>query len=123
MYFLALACDYDGTIANYGFVNAGTVDAMKRFKVTGRRLILLTGRQIPDLTHAFEPRQAHNRHTGKYAVGDIGERESFYFRGPRNALNLRAPNLLRFLQIAEEVDDATWQHHLRAKNYSACSDR
>ena len=53
LYFLALAGDYDGTIANHGFVNAGTVDAMKQFKATGRRLILLTGRQIPDLTHAF----------------------------------------------------------------------
>jgi HAD superfamily hydrolase (TIGR01484 family) len=65
------------------------------------------------------PRQDHKRHTGKYAVGDVGERESFYFRGPRNALNLRAPNLLRFLEIAQEVDDATWEYHLRAKHYSA----
>ena len=73
----------------------------------------------PSAVRIEAPRQAHKRHTGKYAVGDIGERESFYFRGPRNTLNLRAPNLLRFLQIAEEVDDATWQHHLRAKDYSA----
>ena len=27
------------------------------------------------------PRQDHKRHTGKYAVGDVGERESFYFEG------------------------------------------
>ena len=53
MYFLALAADYDGTIADHGFVNAATAEALKRFKGTGRRLILVTGREIADLTHAF----------------------------------------------------------------------
>ena len=75
--------------------------------------------QPPSAVLIEAPRQVHKRHTGKYAVGNVGERESFYFRGPRNALNLRAPNLLRFLRIAQEVDDATWEHHLRAKDYSA----
>jgi hypothetical protein len=65
------------------------------------------------------PRQAHKRHTGKYAAGDVGERDSFYFRGPSNAVNLRAPNLMHFLKLAQDVDDATWEHHLRAKDYSA----
>lgn len=65
------------------------------------------------------PRQVHKRHTGKYAMGDVGERASFYFRGPRNAVNLRASNLMEFVKLAREVDDATWEHHLRAKDYSA----
>jgi hypothetical protein len=43
---------------------------------------------------------------------------SFYFRGPENALNLRAQNLMIFLQLADGVDDRTWQHHLRAEDYS-----
>jgi len=33
-------------------------------------------------------------------------------------LNLRAQNTNLFLQIADGVDDATWQHHLRAGEYS-----
>lgn len=53
MHFLALAADYDGTIANHGSVDAGTLAALKRLKDTGRRLILVTGRQVDDLTHAF----------------------------------------------------------------------
>ena len=53
MYFLALAADYDGTIADHGFVNAATAEALKRFRDTGRRLVLVTGREIADLTHAF----------------------------------------------------------------------
>jgi hydroxymethylpyrimidine pyrophosphatase-like HAD family hydrolase len=64
------------------------------------------------------PQQAHKRHTRKYAEGDLGEELSFYFRGPDDALNLRAQNLMLFLQIARGVDDRTWIHHLRKGDYS-----
>ena len=73
----------------------------------------------PSLVRIEKPRQIHTRHTGKYAVGDVGERASFYFRGPMNTVNLRAPNLMRFVELAYKVDDATWEHHLRAKDYSS----
>lgn len=66
-----------------------------------------------------EPVQIHRRHRGKYAVGDVGSSRSFYFRGPDKAMNLPARNLYRFLEIADEVDDATFVHHLRAGDYSA----
>ncbi len=39
----------------------------------------------------------------------MGEEASFYFRGPKNEMNLRAHNLTMFLQIAEGIDDATWE--------------
>ena len=61
----------------------------------------------------------HQRHTRKYAEGELGEDKSFYFRGPDDALNLRAQNLMMFLQIADGVDDATWLHHLRARRLLA----
>lgn len=64
------------------------------------------------------PRQAHRRHTKKYAEGDVGKDLSFYFRGPDKSLNLRAQNLQLFQQIADGVDDRTWEHHLRAGDYS-----
>jgi hydroxymethylpyrimidine pyrophosphatase-like HAD family hydrolase len=50
MYFLALATDYDGTLAQDGVVDAETMAALRRFKESGRRLILVTGREIPELT-------------------------------------------------------------------------
>ncbi|MBV9219876.1 MAG: HAD-IIB family hydrolase [Methylobacteriaceae bacterium] len=53
MYFLALATDYDGTLARRGAVDAATVQALEKFKETGRRLILVTGRELPDLKAAF----------------------------------------------------------------------
>jgi HAD superfamily hydrolase (TIGR01484 family) len=67
---------------------------------------------------ADRPRQAHKRHTRKYAEGDLGAERSFYFRGPDNALKLMAQNLMIFLQIAEGVDDRTWEHHLKSGHYS-----
>jgi hypothetical protein len=65
-----------------------------------------------------EPKQERHRHRRKYAAGDLGEDRSFHFRGPEGRLNLRAQNLVLFLQIAEGVDDETWLYHLREGHYS-----
>ena len=62
--------------------------------------------------------QEHKRHTRKYAEGRLGSDRSFYFRGPDNALNLRAHNLMIFLEMAAGIDDRTWEHHRQAGDYS-----
>jgi len=49
MRYHALACDYDGTIAHHGRVDDETVAALGRLRDTGRRLILVTGRELQDL--------------------------------------------------------------------------
>jgi phosphoglycolate phosphatase (TIGR01487 family) len=49
MYFVALATDYDGTIAENGVVAEATLEALRELKQSGRKLILVTGRQLPDL--------------------------------------------------------------------------
>ena len=64
------------------------------------------------------PSHEHQRHIRKYAEGDLGEDQSFYFRGSRGALHLRAQNLALFLQMAEGVDDGTWLYHLKRHDYS-----
>jgi hydroxymethylpyrimidine pyrophosphatase-like HAD family hydrolase len=51
--YLALAVDYDGTLATNGVVDRDTVEALRRLAATGRTLILVTGRQLSDLLHAF----------------------------------------------------------------------
>lgn len=58
------------------------------------------------------------RHIRKYADGELQPERSFYFRGPKGALNLRAQNLMAFLQIGDGVDDETWRFHLRSGDYS-----
>lgn len=63
-------------------------------------------------------RAEHDRHVRKYAEGELGPDRSFYFRGPEGKLNLRAQNLMLFLQLAEGVDDRTWLYHLRRGDYS-----
>ena len=72
------------------------------------------------LTHvkANKPKEKQQRHVRKYAEGELGEDRSFYFRGPKNALNLRAQNLAVFLQLAAGVDEETWLHHLHEGAYS-----
>jgi HAD superfamily hydrolase (TIGR01484 family) len=51
--YLALATDYDGTLATDGTVDRETVAALRRIAATGRKLILVTGRQLSDLLHVF----------------------------------------------------------------------
>jgi HAD superfamily hydrolase (TIGR01484 family) len=67
--------------------------------------------------HTITPHLERTRHVRKYAVGDLEER-SFFFRGPEAKLNLKAQNLTLFSQLADGVDDETWQHHLLAGDYS-----
>jgi hypothetical protein len=50
--YLALATDYDGTIAQHGDVTDATRDALLRWQEAGRKLILVTGRELPDLQKA-----------------------------------------------------------------------
>jgi energy-coupling factor transporter ATP-binding protein EcfA2 len=68
---------------------------------------------------AAAPKSERRRHRRKYALGALGEDKSFYFRGPKGALNLRAHNLAMFLQIADGVDEETWLHHLGQHDYSS----
>jgi len=66
---------------------------------------------------ATAPTLERHRHIRKYALGDLGD-HAFYFRGPEGRLNLRAQNLMLFMQIADGVDDETWDFHLRRHDYS-----
>ena len=49
----AIATDYDGTIAENDRVPSTTLAALERFRATGRSLILVTGRHLPDLRSVF----------------------------------------------------------------------
>lgn len=49
MRYLALATDYDGTVAQDGRIDEPTINALRRLKESGRRLLLVTGRVMPEL--------------------------------------------------------------------------
>lgn len=76
------------------------------------------GARAPHWLRPDRPKQGHKRHTRKYSEGELGEDKSFYFRGPGGDLNLRAQNLMLFLQLADGVDDATWLFHLHRGDYA-----
>ncbi|HWG97265.1 MAG TPA: HAD hydrolase family protein [Nitrospira sp.] len=53
MRYVAVATDYDNTLAVDGRVERKTIDALERLIQSGRKLILVTGRLLPDLLDIF----------------------------------------------------------------------
>jgi hydroxymethylpyrimidine pyrophosphatase-like HAD family hydrolase len=53
MRFLLIATDYDGTLACEGHVQQNTIAALDRLRASGRKLVLVTGRHMPDLSTVF----------------------------------------------------------------------
>ncbi|RIK83040.1 MAG: phosphoglycolate phosphatase [Planctomycetota bacterium] len=84
----------------------------------GEVLLWTPGGDPPRTFKAYPCRTERRRHRRKYAEGELPPDRSFYFRGPQQKLNLRAQNLMLFLQLADGVDDETWMHHLRNGDYS-----
>lgn len=86
----------------------------------GEALLWKCAGEEPPLRFRVEPAEsAPVRHSRKYATAELTPDRSFYFRGPEGRLNLRAQNLVTFVQLMEGVDDETWLFHLRKGEYSA----
>ncbi|MBV9087447.1 MAG: HAD-IIB family hydrolase [Acidobacteriaceae bacterium] len=54
MRYIALATDYDGTLAESGKVHPDAVAALEKLRKSGRRLLLVSGRELHDLRSVFE---------------------------------------------------------------------
>lgn len=54
MRYIVLATDYDGTIAHHGKVDAATVAALEQMRLFHRKLVMVTGRELPDLQATFD---------------------------------------------------------------------
>jgi hypothetical protein len=54
MNFCSLATDYDGTLAEDGRVAKSTIKALESLRRSGRSVILVTGREIPQLLEVFD---------------------------------------------------------------------
>lgn len=53
MRYVILASDYDGTLAENGRVSESTLQSLQRFRQSGRKLVLITGRVLSDLESIF----------------------------------------------------------------------
>jgi hydroxymethylpyrimidine pyrophosphatase-like HAD family hydrolase len=114
MRFLALATDYDGTIATGGQVGESTFAALDRFRQTGRKVLLVTGREIPDLMHVCQRLDAFD-----CIVAENGA--LLYDPATRRETSLAAPPPVEFVQTLKarnvapmsvgRVIVATWQPH------------
>jgi hydroxymethylpyrimidine pyrophosphatase-like HAD family hydrolase/energy-coupling factor transporter ATP-binding protein EcfA2 len=95
MRYFALACDYDGTLADEGIVSASTLDALQRLKNSGRRPILVTGRQLNDLFQVFPEHAIFDR-----IVSDNGA--VLYAPASRETKALAQPPPAAFLDALRE---------------------
>jgi hydroxymethylpyrimidine pyrophosphatase-like HAD family hydrolase len=84
----------------------------------GEAVVWPVRQRAPTRIRVPHSQSERRRHRRKYAEGELGPDRSFYFQGPEGKLNLRAQNLILFLQLGEGVDDATWMYHLNRGDYS-----
>lgn len=61
MHYLALASDYDGTLAENGTVRRSTIAALRRLAASRRKLVLVTGRERDDLRRVFPDHDLFDR--------------------------------------------------------------
>jgi HAD superfamily hydrolase (TIGR01484 family) len=111
-----LAADYDGTLAYHGQVNEETRASLQQVRRSGRRVVLVTGRQLDDLAHVF-PTLEDFDHV-------VAENGAVLFRpSTREARTLSEPPPPEFVEAmrarvpgnvsAGRVVVATWQPHER----------
>jgi len=69
----ALAADYDGTLAHHGLIDDLTWAALKRLRESGRKLIMVTGRELDELLALLPHPEMFDR--------IIAENSSYYVLG------------------------------------------
>lgn len=101
------------------FCEAAGLDAPHAAAAVPRGEMLTLSRTEPLRHMAVIPGTGtRRRHLRKYAEGKLGDDRAFFFRGPDNKLNLRAGNLITFLEMGAGVDLETWEHHRRQGDFS-----
>jgi HAD superfamily hydrolase (TIGR01484 family) len=55
MRYHVLATDYDGTAAHHGHITDDTLAALRRLRESGRKLVLVTGRELDELLGILDP--------------------------------------------------------------------
>ena len=131
MRYFALATDYDGTLATDGQADAAALSAIERLRISGRRVILLTGRQVDDLLSVcprlrlfdyvvaengavlYDPRTREIKCLGDPPPGEFIERLA-ELTGTRSrpVKLLSAPGCLIKLQCSKPFRKSAWSFRL-----------
>ncbi len=114
MRYLALCCDYDGTLATRGELLPDTVRALERLIASGRRLVMVTGRELDDLQSVCSRLDLF-----EYVVAENGA--LLYHPATRKEKTLADPPPEQFVSMLRErgvgpmsvgrVIVATWEPH------------
>jgi hydroxymethylpyrimidine pyrophosphatase-like HAD family hydrolase len=100
MRYLALAADYDGTLAHHGVVDEPTLAALERLRASGRALILVTGRVMDELRTVCPRLDLFDR-----IVGENGALIHDPATGAERLLGAPPPATLRDELAARGVED------------------
>lgn len=114
MRYLALCCDYDGTLAHHGRIDEPTTAALERFKQSGRRLIMVTGRELDELQEVCPQLGLFDRvvaENGALLYDPASGKETLLAERPPDAFiaALKARNVERI--SVGRVIVATWEPH------------
>jgi HAD superfamily hydrolase (TIGR01484 family) len=114
---LALATDYDGTIAARGQVDEPTIAALERYRAAGRRLILVTGRELDELKGVCHRLDLFDRVVAEnggllYRPGD-GSEQALADRPPMSFVTALEACGVRPISVGRTIV-ATWQPHAGA---------
>lgn len=114
MRYLALATDYDGTLAHHGRVDEETLAGLERLLASGRDLIMVTGRRLEELAECFPHLELF-----KYVVAENGA--LLYCPANQKWKTLAEPPPVEFVVALKEsgverievgrVIVATWEPH------------
>jgi hydroxymethylpyrimidine pyrophosphatase-like HAD family hydrolase len=114
MQYHALAVDYDGTLATDGVVQPDTIAALERLRNSGRRLILVTGRIIEQLTHVFPQLTLFDLVVADNGAllydPNTGEKQKLSEPPPREFIEELARRGVPQLEIGDVIV-ATWEPH------------
>src|SRR5258706_12117591 len=61
MRYHALAADYDGTLAHHGRIDEDTWAGLRRLRESGRKLVMVTGRELDELLGIIEHPELFDR--------------------------------------------------------------
>lgn len=116
---IAVGASAEQTIQSFAIASNTTPPELDPVDLESGELLIWnrSGNQPPIKVKGYSSKLESHRHHRKYVEGNLAAENCFYFQGKEKHLNLRAQNLMIFLQLAEGVDDETWEYHLHRGDY------
>jgi HAD superfamily hydrolase (TIGR01484 family) len=114
MRFQVLATDYDGTLATHGTVESATTAALVRLRQAGRRVLLVTGRELPDLKKVYPEFTVFDRivaENGALLYDPASDQETLLCEPPSEVLVERMRALDIPFSVGRAVIATTEPHH------------